>query len=237
MGGSDRIELTWPDGAIVGTWLQVTVATTNTGLTAPDVFEFGNAPGETGNDPAHTFVDGNDFAAARDDPHNFLNRASITNVCDFNRDSFVDGTDLAIVRDNNTNFLTALRLLAAPASTVQVVATGASISLVSAVPASPASGLAISVNGAGDLSQLLENHRNKCGTRSDSAAIVAVAPLRTVVMKRNQVSGSKEGPKAEDKPRGQLGQDIAERLPMDVASDSDPMHLKTEYCPKETSAK
>jgi hypothetical protein len=59
-------------------------------------------------------VDGTDFVGVRDNPHNFLNRAAMTDAYDINRDSFVDGTDLVLVRDNNTNFLTALKLIAVP---------------------------------------------------------------------------------------------------------------------------
>src|SRR5205823_971379 len=48
-GGSDRVEVVWPDGAIQKQWLQVMVLNTpNTGLVASDVFYFGNAPGESG---------------------------------------------------------------------------------------------------------------------------------------------------------------------------------------------
>ncbi len=112
VGGAYRVELVLPDGAIQKQWLQVTVlANTNTGLSSPDMFYFGNAAGESGNSPSNTFVDGSDFAGARDDPHNFITRASITNVHDYNRDSFVDGSDLAVARDNYTNFLTSLKLV------------------------------------------------------------------------------------------------------------------------------
>src|SRR5205085_479041 len=59
LGGSDRVEFTWPDNAIKNTWLQVTVkADAATGLSAPDIFYFGNQIGDTGNDPTNTFVDG-----------------------------------------------------------------------------------------------------------------------------------------------------------------------------------
>jgi hypothetical protein len=48
-GASDRITLTWPDGAVRDTWLRVTVKSgERTGLAAPDVFCFGNLVGETG---------------------------------------------------------------------------------------------------------------------------------------------------------------------------------------------
>lgn len=117
-GGGDRVELIWADGMILNQWLQVSLlANTHTGLAANDTFYFGNAVGESGNSATDTFVDGSDFAGARDDPHNFLSRADVTNVHDYNRDSFVDGTDLAIARDDTTNFLTSLKLITAPAAT------------------------------------------------------------------------------------------------------------------------
>jgi len=95
--------------------LQVTVkATAATGLTENDVFYFGNAVGESLDSDAVTFVDGTDFAGARDHGHNFLDRAARDDAYDYNRDSFVDGSDLAIARDNNTNFLTCLDLITAP---------------------------------------------------------------------------------------------------------------------------
>ena len=110
--GSDRVTLIWEDGAIQKQWLEVTIKPDAvTGLADPDVFYIGNAVGESGNSPANTFVDGTDFAVARDNVRNFLNRASIDFAPDYNRDSFVDGSDQAIARDNNTSFLTDLELL------------------------------------------------------------------------------------------------------------------------------
>jgi hypothetical protein len=44
-----RVSLVWDDGAIRNRWLRVTVLPTDrTGLPAPDVFYFGNLPGDTG---------------------------------------------------------------------------------------------------------------------------------------------------------------------------------------------
>ncbi len=132
--GADRYEFIWPDGSIRGEWLQATLTVTlPDGSTAPDTIFFGNAPGESGNDPTNAFVDGSDFAYARDDPHNFLNPALITDRGDYNRDHFVDGTDLAIARDFNTNFLNALQLISPPAN----VST-------TAVPAAPAAKAGVS---------------------------------------------------------------------------------------------
>ena len=117
-GGSDRVKVIWDETAISNSnWLQVTVlANANTGLAAPDVFYFGLAAGECGNSTTDTYVDATDFAGARDNPHNFLNRATIDDEYDFNRDSYVDSSDLAIVRDNNTNFITDLNLIVVPAA-------------------------------------------------------------------------------------------------------------------------
>lgn len=56
MGGSDRVEILWADGAIINTWLQVIVAADgNTGLPQSrypagqaDVFFFGSALADSG---------------------------------------------------------------------------------------------------------------------------------------------------------------------------------------------
>ncbi len=51
VGGADRVELVWEDGAIKNTWLQV-IALDNgdTGLAQPDIFFFGNLVGDTINE-------------------------------------------------------------------------------------------------------------------------------------------------------------------------------------------
>ena len=114
--GSDRVVLIWENSAIQKQWLQITIkANAITGLAESDIFYFGNAVGESGNSPTNTFVDGTDFAGARDNQRNFLNRAPIDFAYDYNRDSFVDGTDMAVARDNNTNFITALKVITVPA--------------------------------------------------------------------------------------------------------------------------
>jgi len=112
---TDRITIIWADGAIKNQWLEVRVKpTVNTGLHEADVFYFGNAIGESGDASACTFVDGADFAGARDNTHDSLDRAPLDDRFDYNRDSLVDGTDLAIARDNQTNFLTCLTLITVP---------------------------------------------------------------------------------------------------------------------------
>ena len=115
VGGSDRFALTWPAGTIENKWLQITVKQdANTGLGAPDVFYFGSAPGDTGNSTTDFDVNATDEIDARNDPHNFANRAPITNPNDFNRDSFVNATDETIARAYPTNFSSALKVISVP---------------------------------------------------------------------------------------------------------------------------
>ena len=96
--GSDRLTLTWADGAIQNTWLQVTVlATARTGLSAPDVFYFGNLIGETGQGSTLLRVDALDVVATR---ARMRSTAPLSSAYDFNRDGRIDVLDLAAVRSN-----------------------------------------------------------------------------------------------------------------------------------------
>ncbi len=114
-GNSDRITLIWPDKAIQKQWLQVTIlATADTGLPEPDVFYFGNAPGESGNSTGDTKVNAFDMLGARDNRRNFLYPAPIDFPFDYNRDQRVDAADMLIARANQTHFLNALRLITVP---------------------------------------------------------------------------------------------------------------------------
>jgi hypothetical protein len=111
-GGADRITLVWPDGAIAGQWLEVTVlATPDTGLTEPDVFYFGNAVGEAGDNPSDAKVNVTDMLLARNNPHTFLNPAAVDYAYDYNRDGRVNATDMLLARNNPTNFLNSLLLV------------------------------------------------------------------------------------------------------------------------------
>ncbi|HYW77918.1 MAG TPA: hypothetical protein VE890_00005, partial [Thermoguttaceae bacterium] len=113
--GSDRITITWRDNAIQNQWLQVTVkATENTGLAKPDIFYFGNAIGEAGDNPINTIVNATDEIVARNFQHTAIAPALIDDPYDYNRDGLVNGTDQIIARENQTNPLTMLRLIAAP---------------------------------------------------------------------------------------------------------------------------
>lgn len=98
-GGSDRILLTWADGAIRNTWLQVTLkANAATGLKQSDVFYFGNLIGETGDPRTPLGVSAHDLVAAR---RAISSRSvPITNVYDVNRDGRVNAIDYATVRNN-----------------------------------------------------------------------------------------------------------------------------------------
>jgi len=121
--GSTRIEFTWADGAIKNKWLQVTVAAdANTGLLAPDVFYFGNAVGETGDDASNAYVTPVDEVACREDRHGFLHPVPITNLHDFNRDGRVDAADEILSRNNRTNSTNALILLGAPLNSAAITA-------------------------------------------------------------------------------------------------------------------
>jgi len=110
LGGSARVTLVWPDGAISKQWLQVTVkATSNTKLATPDVFYFGNAIGETGDSVINAVVNTTDYlrvgAGFTPGP------VGINSVLDVNRDNAIDLTDRNLVLANQTSTLTALKLL------------------------------------------------------------------------------------------------------------------------------
>ncbi len=67
-GGSDRIEIVWNNDIIENTWLEVDVlASANTGLSSPDVFYFGSAPGDSGrgNPATAAVVNATDITIAR----------------------------------------------------------------------------------------------------------------------------------------------------------------------------
>jgi beta-glucanase (GH16 family) len=96
-----RVTITWPDGAIVNRWLQVTVkATGHTGLTSPDVFFFGNLAGDAADrdgEPSVAQVTANDRALVRDA---LFSTSPVDGHYDFDRDGVVDAADLVVVRRN-----------------------------------------------------------------------------------------------------------------------------------------
>jgi hypothetical protein len=113
--GSDRITLLWLDHTIQNQWLQVTMkANARTGLAGDDIFYFGNAVGECGNDPASAVVNVTDVALTRSHPRSPLAPAPVDFPYDYNRDGSVDVTDVALARANQTSPLTALKLISVP---------------------------------------------------------------------------------------------------------------------------
>jgi hypothetical protein len=112
VNGSDRVTITWADGAIRNQWLQVTVtANANTGLAAPIVFYFGNCVAETGNSAADASVSAVDLARVR---AAVFSTSTITGRYDFDRNGRVDALDLRTVRSALANRLPLLSAPAAP---------------------------------------------------------------------------------------------------------------------------
>ncbi|HYW80118.1 MAG TPA: hypothetical protein VE890_11105, partial [Thermoguttaceae bacterium] len=132
--GSDRVTIVFAEGAITNQWLQVTVkATANTGLDTPDIFYYGNAPADAGDQPINTIVNATDEILARNFQRSAVDPAGIDDPYDYNRDGLVDGTDQILARSNQTNPLTMLRLIEAPrkepisTKSVQLEATAAEL--------------------------------------------------------------------------------------------------------------
>jgi hypothetical protein len=116
-GGSDRVTLIWPDGAIAKTWLQVTLlANANTGLASPDVFYFGNAVGEVGNTTANAIVTSADESLIRINFTTGFGTVPVTSPFDIDKNRFVQASDAALSRANQTTAFTALRLITVPAA-------------------------------------------------------------------------------------------------------------------------
>ena len=113
VNGSDRITLTWTDGAITNKWLQVTVpAGGKVGLAAADVFYFGNLVGDA--DGSRT-VNLGDFGALRQD-FGGTNVTVAAGRSDFNRDRAINLADFGLLRANFG------KSLAAPVTTTAVTA-------------------------------------------------------------------------------------------------------------------
>lgn len=108
--GTDRIVLTWAEDVVKNTWLQVTtLANSTTGLLNPLTFYFGNAVGETGNDPANAIVNLADVALTRQNQTGF-GTADLDSLYDFDRDGRVNLADVALARSNQSGF-TPLQLI------------------------------------------------------------------------------------------------------------------------------
>jgi hypothetical protein len=111
--GSDRVTLVWVEGTR-NAWLEVTVkANARTGLSAPDVFTFGNLVGDTGGAAAFK-VDAGDVLRTR------LNvgrtDAPSLDRYDFNRDGVINFQDLLTVRTAQRRGIVLAATAAAPAA-------------------------------------------------------------------------------------------------------------------------
>jgi len=118
VGGSDRVTLVWPDGAIRNRWLEVTVRPTgNTLLAASDVFYFANLVGDGGTTDAWSpnRVSAADVMDTRRAMHN--GAGTVTSAADHNRDGRVDVRDLSLARGNLFKTLPVLWDQSAPGAT------------------------------------------------------------------------------------------------------------------------
>lgn len=117
--GSDRVTLTWPNGSITNEWLQVTVkANTDTGLSTPDVFYFGNLVGDTNGDFTVNVLDVQNVETNLGETE-----SSPNNPDDIDRDESVDSSDVSIAEANALSGIS-LAVLAAPATTIQTIGYG-----------------------------------------------------------------------------------------------------------------
>jgi len=153
VSGSDRITITWANGAITKQWLEVIVlANGNTLLPQKpgypagqgDVFFFGNAVGNTGQGDTATqaTVSITDELGARNNPANIGNNIPITNIYDFNRDHVVNTTDALIARNNVTslgNVVRYLSLTSPPAAPEAEAADNGGVASALSVPATSTS--------------------------------------------------------------------------------------------------
>jgi len=122
VGGADRIVITWPDGAILNTYLQVIVAANeDTGLAEPDVFFFGNRVGEgfSTQPPAAFVTSAADELAARNATPKL--NLDVANPFDFDKNRTITAADMLIAR-NNAGFLPRIQI-APPAEASPLAAT------------------------------------------------------------------------------------------------------------------
>jgi hypothetical protein len=118
-GGSDRVTLVWADGSVRNKWLQVTIrAGSDTGLSRPDVFYFGNMIAETG-DFARTAADVTAADVLRTAASARRTPVGLDSRYDFDRNRRVDAADVAWARRALPT--PPLRLFTAPSATARAV--------------------------------------------------------------------------------------------------------------------
>jgi hypothetical protein len=145
-----RVTIVWGDHAIQGEWLQAVLASNgNTGLAAPLIFYFGNAPGESGNSPTEAKVNATDQLGAR---FAASSSAFITSRFDYNRDGVINAADELVAAQNYTWFENELRLISPTAGAGSAVAGDAdgpiSASLASRLIAVPTTSVTATAQGS-----------------------------------------------------------------------------------------
>ena len=104
--GSDRLAVTWNASLIKNEWLEVDLAANdNTGLSAPDIFYFGSAVGESGlgNTASQITVNASDVTEERNNLSSPFGTTPVWNVVDFNKDGIVNASD-GTVSSGNSGF-------------------------------------------------------------------------------------------------------------------------------------
>jgi hypothetical protein len=150
VGGSSRVKITFPDNSLQNTWLRVTVsANTSTGLTANDVFYFGNVIGELnfGNTASRLRVNVADtgLILANQSPGN--NSVLINNIYDLNRDGRVNVVDTSFLLANQQPSGIVAPLTVPPPPPVAPMMAASSQSLAAPLPVVPSNDVrTISVN-------------------------------------------------------------------------------------------
>jgi uncharacterized delta-60 repeat protein len=127
-GGTERVELTFPDNAMRDGWVEVTVAANiRTGLPAPRKFYFGHLTGNVvGGGASELAVDSRDLVAVRRRAATFgdavITKTGVIDPMDVNADGLVDQADVLIVRANLGHRLAPLSAPAAVAATSSRIA-------------------------------------------------------------------------------------------------------------------
>ena len=111
VGGSDRVFITFVNGQVKNCWLKV-IITTDVGLAAPDVSYWGNAVGDTGNDPPpNILVNASDEIGIRAHPRDTFHRPGVCERYDLDKDGIVNATDQLISRNNFTSTFTCVKYI------------------------------------------------------------------------------------------------------------------------------
>ena len=180
INGSDRITLTWADGAIKNTWLRVTVlANGRTGLPSADVFYFGNLVGETGDSTTSAIVTAADVLAVRSAARA---TAPLTHVADFNRDGRINVTDQAIARaavtGRSLTILTAPTVVtAAAAPTLIAAASGEVEPLAGGAPTTEAAAPALAPAPAPAPTPVTTRRRPPARTSPSASSVASASPF------------------------------------------------------------